>query len=59
MAALGAPIANDRLYPELSTSALPAADDDPDRPLRLLARRLAFVDPLDGTPREFTSERAL
>jgi len=27
--------------------------------LRLLARRLAFVDPLDGTAREFTSEREL
>ena len=54
MAALGAPIANDRLYPQVSTAA-----DDPERPLRLLARRLAFVDPLDGTPREFTSGRAL
>ena len=54
MAALGAPIANDRLYPELL-----AAEDDADRPLRLLARRLAFVDPLDGTSREFTSGRAL
>jgi tRNA pseudouridine32 synthase/23S rRNA pseudouridine746 synthase len=54
MAALGAPIAGDRLYPEL----LPAADD-PERPLRLLARRLAFVDPLDGARREFTSGRTL
>ena len=54
MAALGAPIANDRLYPELSTAA-----DDPQRPLRLLARRLAFVDPLDGTAREFISRRTL
>ena len=54
MAALGAPIANDRLYPELI-----AAEDDPQHPLRLLARRLAFVDPLDGTRREFTSGREL
>jgi tRNA pseudouridine32 synthase/23S rRNA pseudouridine746 synthase len=54
MAALGAPIANDRLYPELSSAA-----DEPERPLRLLARRLAFMDPLDGTSREFTSARAL
>jgi tRNA pseudouridine32 synthase/23S rRNA pseudouridine746 synthase len=54
MAALGAPIANDRLYPKLLT-----APDDPERPLRLLARRLAFLDPLDGTPREFTSGRTL
>ena len=54
MAALGAPIANDRLYPQLSTAV-----DDPERPLRLLARRLAFVDPLDGATREFTSTRTL
>ena len=54
MSALGAPIANDRLYPELL-----AREDDPDRPLRLLARRLAFVDPLDGAWREFTSAREL
>jgi tRNA pseudouridine32 synthase/23S rRNA pseudouridine746 synthase len=54
MAALGAPIANDRFYPALSADA-----DDRERPLRLLARRLAFVDPLDGTSREFTSGRAL
>ena len=54
MAALGAPIANDRFYPELLT-----APDDPDRPLRLVARRLAYVDPLDGSAREFTSARVL
>ena len=64
MAALGAPIANDRLYPELSSAApssaaLSATADDPARPLRLLARRLAFVDPLDGASREFTSGRVL
>lgn len=59
MAALGAPIANDRLYPELSTDVMAVAADDPDRPLRLLARRLAFVDPLDGTSRQFTSGREL
>jgi len=56
MAALGAPIANDRLYPALLADA---DADDPIRPLRLLARRLAFADPLDGTPREFTSGREL
>ncbi len=54
MAALGAPIANDRLYPELSDAV-----DNPERPLRLLARRLAFIDPLDGTAREFASGRTL
>ncbi|MBS7455608.1 pseudouridine synthase [Coralloluteibacterium stylophorae] len=55
MAALGAPIAGDRLYPELGVHA----DDDFDAPLALLARRLAFVDPLDGRPRSFESRRRL
>jgi tRNA pseudouridine32 synthase/23S rRNA pseudouridine746 synthase len=59
MAALGAPIANDRLYPEPSTAGKAANADDPGRPLRLLARSLAFVDPLDGTSRTFTSAREL
>lgn len=56
MAALGAPIVNDDFYPEL-VEALPA--DDFSRPLKLLARRLAFVDPLSGERREFTSRREL
>lgn len=48
-AALGIPIAGDRIYPEL----LPANTDDHDRPLQLLARSLAFVDPVTGAPRRF------
>ena len=55
MAALGAAIANDRWYPQLAA----ASDDDPARPLRLLARSLAFRDPLDGRPRRFDSARTL
>lgn len=51
MAALGAPIRNDRLYPQL----MPAATDDYARPLQLLARSLAFVDPLSGVERRFES----
>jgi tRNA pseudouridine32 synthase/23S rRNA pseudouridine746 synthase len=51
MAALGAPIVNDILYPQLQT----AASDDHARPLQLLACALAFDDPLDGRPRSFTS----
>jgi tRNA pseudouridine32 synthase/23S rRNA pseudouridine746 synthase len=54
LAGLGAPIANDPLYPALATEA-----GDFSRPLKLLARRLAFVDPLSGEPREFTSARVL
>lgn len=51
MAALGAPVANDPLYPELRERR--------DVPLALLARSVAFVDPLDGAARRFTSGLAL
>ena len=50
MAALGAPIANDRFYPLAE-----AAEDDFSRPLKLLARGLMFVDPIDGGERRFES----
>lgn len=51
MASLGAPILNDPLYPQLAE----AATDDYTSPLKLLARSLAFVDPLDGRSRQFKS----
>ncbi|CAM5605558.1 pseudouridine synthase [Rhodanobacter lindaniclasticus] len=51
MAALGAPIRNDVLYPELGNTTV----DDYRYPLKLLARSLAFVDPLSGKPRRFRS----
>jgi tRNA pseudouridine32 synthase/23S rRNA pseudouridine746 synthase len=51
MAALGAPIANDRWYPEVAGPAV----DDHARPLKLLARSLAFADPLSGALRTFES----
>lgn len=55
MAALGAPIRNDRVYPDLAA----AGADDYSRPLQLLARELAFVDPVSGAPRRFESLRRL
>jgi len=55
MAALGAPILNDIFYPD----ALPDKGDDFDNPLKLLARSIAFKDPLTGEPRRFSSERVL
>jgi tRNA pseudouridine32 synthase / 23S rRNA pseudouridine746 synthase len=55
MAALGAPIVNDGFYPVLTDRA----DDDYSRPLKLLARSLAFVDPVDGTDRRFESHLRL
>lgn len=51
LAALGAPILNDPFYP-LSPQALA---DDYTRPLKLLARSLRFVDPLEGSERWFES----
>lgn len=57
MAALGAPIVNDEVYPELAAN--PADRSDFSRPLKLLARRLSFVDPLTGLRCEFTSSREL
>ena len=51
MAALGAPILDDPMYPQLRERA----DDDYSRPLQLLAKSLAFVDPLNGHARHFQS----
>lgn len=55
MAALGAPIINDPFYPWLQ----PEGPDDPARPLQLLARSLAFTDPVSGERREWRSRRVL
>ncbi|MGB0133490.1 pseudouridine synthase [Dokdonella sp.] len=55
MAALGAGILNDPIYPKLA----PEAEDDFERPLKLLARSLSFVDPLSGQPRRFESRLTL
>lgn len=54
MAALGAPILGDHVYPTLREE--PAGFTDP---LRLLARELRFVDPIDGVERRFLSKRSL
>jgi tRNA pseudouridine32 synthase/23S rRNA pseudouridine746 synthase len=55
MAALGAPIQNDAFYPV----ALPERQDDFSHPLKLLARAIAFDDPLSGERRRFESVRTL
>lgn len=55
MAALGAPIIGDRLYPDLHPQ--PAGPNDP--PLQLLAHTLNFIDPLSGKARRFQSGRSL
>jgi len=53
MAGLGAPILGDDLYPEL------LADVPAGVPLQLLAKELAFDDPLTGERRTFTSGLSL
>jgi tRNA pseudouridine32 synthase/23S rRNA pseudouridine746 synthase len=55
MAALGLPLRNDAFYPELNDPP----DGDFSRPLQLLARSLAFTDPVTGQERYFESERQL
>lgn len=55
MAALGIPIVNDPLYPELRDVGV----DDFSSPLQLLASELAFVDPVDGRSRRFVSARSM
>jgi tRNA pseudouridine32 synthase/23S rRNA pseudouridine746 synthase len=52
MAGLGAPIANDGLYPSLARREA----GDYGAPLQLLAKRLSFVDPLSGESRSFSSD---
>ncbi|WP_084125703.1 pseudouridine synthase [Demequina sp. NBRC 110054] len=55
MSDAGLPLVGDPLYPHV----LPDDPADFSDPLRLVARRLAFTDPLDGTEREYVSEREL
>jgi tRNA pseudouridine32 synthase/23S rRNA pseudouridine746 synthase len=55
MAALGAPILNDDVYPHLNLQVA----NDYARPLQLLAKRLHFIDPLDGRERSFDSRLRL
>jgi len=55
LSALGMPILNDAFYPV----ALPCKGDDVSHPLKLLARTLAFDDPLTGQRRYFESARTL
>ncbi|WOQ18836.1 pseudouridine synthase [Raineyella sp. W15-4] len=51
---LGIPILGDPLYPEVREVDI----DDFSTPLELVARTLAFTDPISGDPRTFTSRLA-
>ncbi|MFI7580016.1 pseudouridine synthase [Kocuria kalidii] len=55
LAGLGVPVRNDPLYPRVR----PSGSEDPDRPLQLLARRIALVHPVTGERLVLESRRAL
>ena len=55
MNALGLPILNDRMYPPVAQTP----DDDYATPLQLLAKSIAFVDPVTGQARRFHSRLTL
>jgi tRNA pseudouridine32 synthase / 23S rRNA pseudouridine746 synthase len=59
MNALGAPIVGDRIYPTLWPEPAPGAAPDWSQPLQLLARGIAFDDPVTGERRAFASRRRL
>lgn len=59
LAALGLPILNDKLYPDEVFVAHSDREDDFERPLKLLARSIAFQDPVRGDERYFESVRSL
>lgn len=59
LCALGLPIVGDRIYPRLWPEPTPEATPDYAQPLQLLARELAFTDPLSGAARRFVSRRRL
>jgi tRNA pseudouridine32 synthase/23S rRNA pseudouridine746 synthase len=55
MLGLGLPIVGDGLYPNLT----PEGQVDYSNPLRLLAKHLAFTDPISGHAMRFESQRSL
>jgi tRNA pseudouridine32 synthase/23S rRNA pseudouridine746 synthase len=55
MNALGLPILNDRIYPPVT----PTPEDNFAQPLQLLAKSIAFTDPLTGQARQFESRLRL
>lgn len=57
MAALGLPLVGDQFYPRVLRG--PDETEDYANPLRLLARGIAFTDPVTGEPRRFESQQQL
>lgn len=59
LSALGIPIMNDRLYPEMSLAQRVDSEDPFSSPLKLLAKSISFEDPLTGREHSFESSRTL
>ena len=61
MMAMGIPILNDRIYPDHLPEAVTEAmlAEEYRHPLQLLARSIAFIDPVTGEDRLFNSIRKL
>ncbi len=59
LSALGIPIVNDRLYPQLTVPRELNGEDDFSRPLKLLAKSLSFQDPLSGREHYFETRLTL
>ena len=57
MNAMGLPIVGDQFYPSVQRG--PHEAEDFSNPLRLLARAIAFTDPVTGEQRAFQSQQAL
>jgi tRNA pseudouridine32 synthase/23S rRNA pseudouridine746 synthase len=57
MSALGIPIKNDLIYPELKAHLKTGHDFS--QPLQLLAKELRFKDPITGLEHYFSSQQAL
>ena len=55
MMSLGIPILNDPFYPKL----MPCKGEDYSKPLQLLAKKIAFIDPINGERRSFKSKLRL
>ena len=59
MAKLGLPIVNDRIYPYLTPELPIGVAPDYHLPLKLLAKSIAFTDPITGSQRQFESRQCL
>jgi tRNA pseudouridine32 synthase/23S rRNA pseudouridine746 synthase len=58
MNALGIPILHDQIYPRMQAYLAPQ-DRNYDKPMQLLAKRLAFIDPITGQEHFFESQLQL